>query len=677
MYKPSRSSLLLTFALLIPVFMFLMARQEAHKMYRDPEVLMNRHYLLKKSNPSAAKNALIIILEQDKNYLPALKQLVEIHIEDHHEQQALPLLIRLHQLSPQDQQITFQLGLVYYALGDWDKAYIIFSELKENPTSKFKEKAHNALDSMSSYIPYYRSHSLQLGNPSIQTSPPIKLNYIILSLFYQLQKTQPQEAEQLLFLLDATNTDNNLIPLEMGYYLLHKNATEQAVPYFLQAYNLKPTPELALQLAYLYANQKQNKQAEAFYKLAMQSTDSETQKAAYENYRLLHNTPRTITQNTKKPLSKENQLMDKFYSLKKSDKTAAWKLIQHIIQQHPDNLSALKEGGYLAADLKKRNEAINYFTMAYNLSYEADLAMQLGYLYDQPINKRILSTDKYWAYHYFNLATHTLDKPLELRAQNAMTNLSGQQTKIMPKPYFSEVFFDPFSQNRFGLTVRPLVGRLGIEHDNRWQSKTYFVFRRTQDNKSINSGQIPQIYEDNVQILGIGEQITPFYSMPLVFFFEAGRAYDLVDRDRDRWRNDVRSGLIYYNEFGARPAYFEHLTANCNYYSTVYGDFTYFSRYNNNFIATVKTHQGLRLLQYRSSQFNFFLSGRVIEDTNRDFFNNIAEIGPGIGFIPFNRYKIQLRFEHINGLYLPVHGANPYGKYYTNNTVQLFYYIKL
>jgi hypothetical protein len=178
--------------------------------------------------------------------------------------------------------------------------------------------------------------------------------------------------------------------------------------------------------------------------------------------------------------------------------------------------------------------------------------------------------------------------------------------------------------------------------------------------------------------MGGGVQITPFKSVPVIGFIEAGMAYDLLYRDRDRWRGDLRGGLMYYNEFGKKPAWFDTLKMSTDYYSTLYGDVTYFSRFDNNVIGTVKTHQGIRLLQYRSSMLNLYLGGRVMEDSRREFFNNFAEIGPGIGFIPSNRFRLQIRYEHIKGVYLPAGGSvNPYGKYYTNNTVQLLFYAKI
>ncbi|WP_298625564.1 hypothetical protein, partial [uncultured Legionella sp.] len=497
---------------------------------------------------------------------------------------------------------------------------------------------------------------------------------ILLNLFYKIRQDTPQQAKDLLEALDLITQDNYLIHEEMGYIALQRGDTVQAISSFSRAYNEKPSARTALQLAYLYMNVHNRPEAAQFFFLASQSDDPQIKSASLRGYELTH----AERVNPGPELSMHHSLqtedlllLDQFYALKKSNKDAAWFLIQKIINKYPNNTTALKEGGFLAIEKGERTKAIAYFTKAYELTYQPDIAMQLGYLYDQTPNK-------YLAYHYFKLATLSDDYNLELRAQNALTNLAGLQTKALPSPYFGELFFDPFSQSRFGLTVRPLVARLGVESTNQLQTKTYLVFRQTEDNKSLNSGQVPQIYEDNVRIIGAGLQVTPFKVLPMVAFVEAGRAYDLVYRDRDRWRGDLRGGLMYYNEFGAKPAYFSQLKIGTKYYSTLYGDVTYFSRYDNNVIATIKTHQGIRFLQYHSSMINLYLSGRVIEDTRREFFNNIAEVGPGIGFTPSNRYRVQLRFEHIKGAYLPAgRSINPYGKYYTNNTVQLFVYLKI
>lgn len=675
MLKLSKFTLLI-FIFISTAILALLARKEALFLHRDPEVLINRYYLLRDTDPKAAQNALLILLQQDKNHIQALQELSQIYIREHHIDLALPLATQLHLLVPQNEEYMLQLALLYYSNGQWDQADTLLNALTKGPSWTYKIKAQEVLTQMASSLPYYQNNAIALHNNSTQDQSQVIT--ILLNYYYQLKKEQPHKAEQLLDLLDTLTNDNALIPLESGYTSLQEKHQQHAIDHFLKAYEIKPNAELALQLAYLYAGAKQEQKAASFFLAATLTTDNKIKEEAKKGYMVVtHNAPTSIPANTTKS-SAESLLMDNFYLIKKNNQEAAWTLIQNIITRYPNNLTALKEGGFLAIDLNHRNKAIVYFTKAYELSFEPNIALQLGYLYNEPNGLKIVNTDKYWAYHYFNLATHTSDKPLELKAQNAMTNLSGLQTKVLPDPYFSEIFFTPFTQSRFGLTVRPFIGRLGIEHNNALQSKTYFVLRRTQDNKSLNAGQVPQIYEDNVQILGIGEQITPIPLVPLIGFVEVGRAYDLIYRNRNRWRNDVRGGLMYYNEFGAMPAYFDHAVANAHYYSTLYGDVTYFSRYNNNVIATGRTHQGIRLWQYHSSMINLYATGRIIEDTNRDFFNNIAEIGPGIGFIPSNRYKVELRFEHVNGVYLPVrNNTNPYGKYYINNTVQLLFYTKL
>ena len=312
--------------------------------------------------------------------------------------------------------------------------------------------------------------------------------------------------------------------------------------------------------------------------------------------------------------------MDHYYRLKDKNNLAAQRALQQMNRQYPYHVQALKERGFMAIKLGHTLEAIDYFTRAYALTYQPDLAMQLGYLYDQINNKPK-------AYQYFKLAARSPNQPLALNAENALTNLSGLQIKALPAPYFSEVFFTPFSQSRFGITVRPFIARLGIEQNNRLHTRQYVFFRRTDDNQSANLGQVSQIYEDDVQIEGVGGQITPFPSVPIVGFVETGVAYDLVFRNRDRWRGDLRGGVMYYNQFGTAPAYFDKLTLGHTYYSDLYGDATYYSRYNNNVIGGVRTHQGIHLLQYHSSMLNAYVTGRVIADTQRQFFNNFAEVG--------------------------------------------------
>lgn len=513
---------ILIFVFICFVLFVVEAIHQSKRLHRDLPILMNKYYRFKQSRPVAARKALQLVLQQDGNYLPALKESSQWYLYENNFVQARPLLERLHQLLPEDDYYASQLGFVYYQQGQWHNASTVFSQLVNHTNKTRAVAAQQALDAMTSFVPYHADYA----------------------------------------------------------------------------------------------------------------------RVSYQ----------------KRPSS------DTFKVCSSSKKVSSF--------QRP---RTWQQKGYDALAHNQSTVAIDHFTKAYTQTHDALFAMQLGYIYDGLNNKP-------QAYSYFQKVTNSRSPALKFKANQALTNLSGMQTKALPTPYFGEFFFNPFTQTRFGLTVRPLVARMGVEQANRYRTKEYVFFRRTDDNRSENLGQISQIYEDDVEITGMGVQVTPLSQFqPLVGFFEAGIAYDLVYRDRDRWRSDFRGGLMYYQEFGKKPAYYDRLTVSHCYYSNWYADATYFSRYNNNVIGGIRTHQGIRLLQYHSSLINLYVVGRVLGDTQHVFYNNYAEAGPAIAFIPSNRWNFQLRFEHVNGVYLPASAipTNPYPKHYTNNILQLLFYVKL
>lgn len=567
-----RIRLALYLFLMIFVILLITATKQSKNLKRDPLVLMSKYYRLKDKYPESAKKALRIVLQQDENYIPALKEASESDLFNDEPLQKELFLTRLHERLPNEDQYTYQLAYSYYQQGQWAEAKRLFIQLRNHSSVTFKRQAEEGLKAMASYLPYYQYHA------DVRYMTP---------------------------LVNSARLTPNL-------------------PRLVDQIEAKPS--------------------------IFGSGD-----------RLVRS--RHASMNMRSPL-------DQFYAVKENDSFRANQFLHQAIQRHPHHVLALKEAGYLAIRQGRLRDAIDYFARAYDITHQYDLALQLAYLYEQLRETRT-------ACYYFNQATHSLDKNQSLMAENALTHLVGQQTKILPKPYFSEFYLNPFTQSRFGLSVLPMMFRLGVEQGGRFNTKEYVFLRRTEDNKSFNRGFISQIYEDDVQIFGVGVQATPFRGFPMVGFIEAGDAYDLIYQNRNRWRGDLRGGFMYYKDFGTMPAYYDQWKFSLDYYSDWYGDITYFSRYNNNVIGVIRTHQGIRLFQYKSSMLNLYLTGRVIEDTKRLFFNNIAEVGPGISIVPSNRFNVQIRFEQVNGMYLPA-GAivNPYSKYYTNQLVQLLFYMK-
>lgn len=506
----------------------------------------------------------------------------------------------------------------------------------------------------------------------------------LMDKYYQLKNSHPAAANKALLIV--LKQDGFYLPAlrESSQWYLHENNFEQALPLLKKLHALMPeNNQYTYQLGYVYYQQGEWRKATALFSRMTQDVSGRfvipAQQALnamasylpyYANYASTYSMaaqPKIAT------------IPMKMSSYPWSDNRAVQEPENNKELPKNNNANAanpiqtLKQKGYTATAQGNRIMAINYFTKAYAKTHDPSLAMQLGYLYDG-------LNDKPKAYTYFQQATASHDPVMKFNAENALTNLAGTQTKALPTPYFGEVFFNPFTQSRFGLTVRPLVARAGVEQANRLKTKEYVFLRRTDDGRSENLGQISQIYEDNVQITGMGVQVTPIPSFqPLIGFFEAGAAYDLVFRDRDRWRSDFRGGFMYYQDFGKQPAYYDKFTVGFCYYSDWYGDATYFSRYNNNVIGGIRTRQGIRLFQYHSSMLNLYMVGRVLGDTQHVFYNNYAEVGPGIAFVPSNRFNVQLRFEHVKGFYLPASSipSNPYDKHYTNNFLQLLFYVKI
>ena len=511
---------------------------------------------------------------------------------------------------------------------------------------------------------------------------------VLMDKYYQLKSSHPAAANKALLIV--LKQDGYYLPAlkESSQWYLHENNLQQARPLLKRLHVLLPENNLyTFQLGYLYYQQGKWRNATALFSHMTQDVTGRfvvpAQQALNAMASYLPYYANYSNYSSKRSL--DHSLRPSYYPSHAPvilgtppvilSAAKDLRLRREILRSTQDEVGVgtLKQKGYTAIAQGNRIMAIDYFTKAYAQTHEPSLAMQLGYLYDG-------LNDKPNAYTYFQQATASHDPVMKFNAQNALTNLAGTQTKALPAPYFGEVFFNPFTQTRFGLTVRPLFARAGVEQANRLKTKEYVFFRRTDDNRSENLGQISQIYEDNVEITGMGVQVTPFPSFqPLIGFFEAGAAYDLVFRDRDRWRSDFRGGFMYYQDFGKRPAYYDKLTAGLRYYSDWYGDATYFSRYNNNVIGGIRTRQGIRLLQYHSSMINLYMVGRVLGDIQRVFYNNYAEAGPGIAFVPSNRFNVQLRFEHVKGVYLPASSIppNPYNKHYTNNFLQLLFYVKI
>jgi len=501
----------------------------------------------------------------------------------------------------------------------------------------------------------------------------------LMSQFYDLKLTNNVQAWKLLQQIAAKYPHYLLAQQQAGYDAVEQKNYNLAASYFKAAYAISKDPQMALQAAYALSQIQQKHLAEHYFKIASMASDKQVASlaklalAAGEAPLTNHLLKTYVAKTSKKTVpetttSEAEQMLNQFYDLQKKNPEAAWKLVQKIADQYPRYLLAQKEAGYLALKHKDNKLSLKYFKNAYAVSLDPDMALQVGYIYNA-------MGDNPSAFIYFHYASLTTDEKKRLTAELAMTSLAGTQTKLLPKDYFFDYAFTPFYFSRFNLWVFPQVARVGKIISEPYDRRIYIKYTRTTDDKSSVSGQLSSIYDDDVAIDSVGVQTKFTPKIPLYFFAEIGKAKDLLYQHRPRWRTDFRAGLTYYQDWGDGLNYTLSPRFPMKPVGDMYGDLIYFTRYED-LILTARLRQGLRVFEFHSLKVDIYAKAFLVLDSQRIYYNNIFEVGPGIAVTPFNRYSMTARFEVLRGYYLPASSfpVNPYPPIYHNNNLEFDLY---
>lgn len=519
----------------------------------------------------------------------------------------------------------------------------------------------------------------------INHGPTTRPEQALLNQYFKLKNKDPKAAKRALDLILEEHPTNQTALRELGYWYLREGKLNEALEEFLKASANDPNDALAREeVRQLYTLTGQSEKSCPYFPLQYEMKQLalgptlENYKKQYDPIHEISSpiievkkspTPLVTVQSSTGTMTERDKLLNKFYEDKKNNPTAAWNDLETLLKYYPKDVIALKEAGYFALNQKNNRLAFYYFKQVYDLTHDPYIALQNGYILSALGENKL-------AYDYFSKATRNPNLADSYKAEIALTNLRGMDIKLLPDPFFVDVFFNPFYFSRFHLIVYPIIAKAGITLNSKYNLQAYLGYRRNTDNKSGSSGAISQIYEDNVAIMSVGLQGTPFPKIPLSAFIEGGRAKDLVYQNRGRWRGDFRTGFAYFTEWGREAEYTFKPNFPMRFEGDIYADAIYYSRFTNT-IATLRARPGFEVFRLNASSVDIYFRAFAIEDTKREFFNNYYELGPGIVFIPSDRYNVALRYEFVQGHYLPASSTdspNPYGAKYHNNIVEFDFF---
>jgi len=351
---------------------------------------------------------------------------------------------------------------------------------------------------------------------------------------------------------------------------------------------------------------------------------------------------------------------DKFYKIEQSQPEQAEKILIELSQLTPQDIKVWKSLTYLQIRLNKQNDAIQSVRKAEQLAPQDDqLKLQEAYLLNQQKrNKEALALFK-------GLSTSS-DADIAEKAQQAVQNLSGS---TVPST-FKDIYFAPSYESRYDDFIFPLKMRYGKNLDN-GRAQVYGFLNLNRDTKS-KGGVRPEIIDENAVTVGIGANYQPWQSIPIRAYLEVGGSYDLIDRNRDKFRESIVGGVTGYQEWYANPTA-EQRTVWNDYFTDLYGNVASYSREDYNVIADLRLRSGFNVYRGEAGTVQAYGKLHTLADSEGENYNNLFEYGAGVAWQPFNYIPVKLRVERLYGHYFKDALADGTENYNNTRTELVFY----
>jgi tetratricopeptide (TPR) repeat protein len=354
------------------------------------------------------------------------------------------------------------------------------------------------------------------------------------------------------------------------------------------------------------------------------------------------------------------RLLTQGYALLPDSPESALPLFERAVQMDSSNLLALRQAGSLYISLGRPADAFRAFQAAYRRAPSDTLALQLAYLASS------LGQEEE-AFAIFQRLRRSESPEIQETARPAATVLALMLCADQ-YPWWMRGQAYPFYDTRFENFVAPFSFYGGRYLEENRVTSLYGVVSVVTDTRS-EGGAYPVIFSDDYALAGGGFRFTPLVGLTADIQF--GLALNLLERPTSRFaQGDFRAvasyGLGLYAPVHMPNQVHLHFSPFAEFYTSM----GYYTRYENG-IGYLQGKAGLRILEYMYSAADLYLRLDASIDTRRDFFNNVAEGGAGLRFIPNPWWGVALAVEWRRGLYWQSdQSGNPYDRYYSS--VRLF-----
>lgn len=361
-------------------------------------------------------------------------------------------------------------------------------------------------------------------------------------------------------------------------------------------------------------------------------------------------------------------LWTQFYANEQHNDIAAEQILLQIIEGAPNDLQALKSMLYLKIRQAQPELALEAADKVLHVAPDDEpVRLQKAYLLNQ------LGRNAQ-AHAQFKLLENAKDAKIAATACQAAQNLHfAVVTRIVPAPYFADLYASPSYESRSDAAVLPLKLRAGRYFGVEQRGQVYGFVTANRDSQS-RGGVRPEIVDENALTLGMGVNYRFGTSLPVTAYLEVGASRDLIERNRAKNRESVVAGLTTFLEWGDTAAFCgQGCSFPQTFHADFYGNIATYSREDYNFIADLRLRPGLNFLKNEWGVGRAYWKLRSSHDSKGEFFNNVFETGPGLSFDFVPELNLSLRVEAVKAVYLRGKPASGRSGYY-NRRVELTYF---